>query len=94
MALQGDATGLKVEVDRILRKLETSAAAAESSVSLIRQIDIAKSRMEEACSLLKVPLFLTEPNLALLLKTIKLKSQAELRVVTVNQSQKLNKLLE
>ena len=54
LPLQGDAASLKVEVDRILRKLETSAAAAEASVSLLRQIDVAKSRMEEACSLLKV----------------------------------------
>lgn len=51
--MQGDAMGLKVEVDRVLRKLEVSAAAAEKSVSLLRQIDTAKSRMEEACSLLK-----------------------------------------
>lgn len=51
--MQGDAAGLKTEVDRILRKLEISASAAEASVSLLRQIDTAKSRMEEACSLLK-----------------------------------------
>ena len=52
---QGDAMGLKAEVDRILRRLDISAAAAERSVFLLRQIDTAKSRMEEACSLLKVP---------------------------------------
>ena len=53
--LQGDAASLKTEVDRILLKLESSASAAEASVSLLRQIDTAKTRMEEACSLLKVP---------------------------------------
>lgn len=52
--LKGDAMSLKVEVDRILRKLDFSAVAAEESVFLLRQISTAKSRMEEACSLLKV----------------------------------------
>lgn len=52
--MQGDAAGLKMEVDRVLRKLETSAAAAGESVFLLQQIDTAKTRMEEACNLLKV----------------------------------------
>jgi hypothetical protein len=53
---QGDAGGLKVDVDRVLRKLEVSSSAAEQSVSLLRQIDLVKSRIEEACSVLKVSL--------------------------------------
>ena len=55
--MQGDAGGLKMDVDRVLRKLEVSSSAAEQSVSLLRQIDLAKSRMEEACSVLKVTCF-------------------------------------
>ena len=54
VTVQGDAGGLKMDVDRVLRKLEVSSSAAEQSVSLLRQIDLAKSRMEEACSVLKV----------------------------------------
>ena len=55
-----------MDVDRVLRKLEVSSSAAEQSVSLLRQIDLAKSRMEEACSVLKVtclPAVLTFLNL-------------------------------
>jgi len=52
--VQGDAGALKVDVDRVLRKLDMSSTAAEQSVTLLRQIDLAKSRMEKACNVLKV----------------------------------------
>ena len=52
--LQGDVANLKAEVERVLKQLEASASAAEQSVSLLVQVDRTKSRMEEACSTLKV----------------------------------------
>ena len=53
---QGDVANLKAEVERVLKQLEASASAAEQSVSLLVQVDRTKSRMEEACSTLKVTL--------------------------------------
>lgn len=51
---QADASNLKGEVDRILQKLTVSADAAEQSVASLAFLDLGKSRMEEACTTLKV----------------------------------------
>lgn len=52
--MQADASNLKADVDRILQRLVVSADAAEQSVASLAYLDLGKTRMEEACSTLKV----------------------------------------
>ena len=48
---------LRTDVAKVLRQLEHAAGTAERSVALLRQMDHVKTRMEAACSTLKVILY-------------------------------------
>lgn len=52
--MQGDVTGLKADVSRGLGMVSSAAAAAASNVALIAELERVKTRMEAACSTLKV----------------------------------------
>ena len=51
---QDDVVSLDAEVRRVLMQLAAAAAAAASSTALLRAADLARSRMEEAVTTLKV----------------------------------------
>lgn len=53
-ALQGDVASLNGEIQRLLAQLAVASAAAADSTSLLRDADLARSRMEEVCTTLKV----------------------------------------
>ena len=58
--MQGDAADLKADVVRGLGNVSAAAGAAVSNVSLLKELDLAKTRMEAACSTLKVDQGLTD----------------------------------
>ena len=53
-AVQGDVLSLKTDVGRGLSSVSGAAAAASANVALLVQLERVKSRMEAACSTLKV----------------------------------------
>lgn len=52
--MQADATGLKGDIRRGLSTVGTAASAASINVAALAELDLAKSRMEAACSTLQV----------------------------------------
>ena len=54
MAVQGDVLSLRTDVGRGLSSVSGAAAAAGANVALLVQLERVKSRMEAACSTLKV----------------------------------------
>ncbi|KAK9807441.1 hypothetical protein WJX73_007551 [Symbiochloris irregularis] len=51
--VQGDVASLNGEIQRLLSQLAIASAAASESTSLLRDADLARSRMEEVCTTLK-----------------------------------------
>lgn len=54
LRLQGDVASLNAEIQRLLSQLAAASAAAADSTGLLRDADLARSRMEEVCTTLKV----------------------------------------